>query len=98
MSRRKSAAVEAVLVVAVSLSVFACSHGSQKTTVQSQKSSYLPIHLAAGTFDPLSESDRMALPREWTLDRYPNGPGPVRGMAPGQRVEEIVLDLWPLDS
>ena len=71
MIRRKSAAVAAVLVVAVSLSVFACSHGSQKTTVQSQKSSYLPIHLAAGTFDPLSELDRMALPREWTLDRYP---------------------------
>ena len=73
MIRRKSAAVEAVLVVALSLSVFACSHGSQKTTVQSQKSSYLPIRLAAGTFDPLSESDRMALPNEWTLNRYPKG-------------------------
>ena len=73
MIRRKSAALEAVLVVVVGLSVFACSHSSRETTAQSQNSSYLPIHLAVGTFDPLSESDRMALPSEWTLNRYPKG-------------------------
>jgi hypothetical protein len=71
MIRRKSAAVETLLVVVVGLSIFACSHGSQGAAVQSQKSGYLPIRLAVGTLDPLSESDRMALPNEWTLNRYP---------------------------
>lgn len=73
MIRAKSAAIQAVVATAVSILLFACSHGCQETPVRSQESGYLPIHLAVGTFDPLSEINPMALPNQWALDRYPEG-------------------------
>jgi len=51
---------------------FSCS-GCRGTEARCQRSSHIPIHLAAGTFDPLSEPGPIALPKELTPKRYPEG-------------------------
>jgi hypothetical protein len=55
------------------LFLFFFSSGCAGTEVQSPGSNSVPIHLAIGSFDPLSEAGPIALPSELTLIGYPEG-------------------------
>jgi serine protease AprX len=61
------------LAVAGFLIVASLCSGCRPIEVPCQKSSPLSIHLAVGTFDPLSESGPMALPPGLSLQNYPKG-------------------------
>lgn len=69
----KPHALKRGLVVAMGFFHFFYCSGCSGTEVPCQRSSHIPIHLAVGTFDPLSESGPIALPKELTLERYPEG-------------------------
>jgi hypothetical protein len=55
------------------LFLFFFSSGCTGTEVQSPGSNSVPIHLAIGSFDPLSAAGPISLPSELTLIGYPEG-------------------------
>ena len=71
MIPRKSLRLPASLVVGIGFLVFLSFSGCRKTEAQRQSSTHVPIHLATGTFDPLSETGPAVLPTELTLRNYP---------------------------
>jgi hypothetical protein len=72
MTRKKTRPLRIGLALSmVMLSFF--SLGCKATAVQPNDPEYLPLYLANGAFDPLSEPEPIALPKELRLGGYPEG-------------------------
>lgn len=69
---RKLHRLNSGLLVAASLLPFLIAMGCTAAEVQSHGTSYVPISLAIGTFDPVSDGP-IPLPAELTLKSYPKG-------------------------